>query len=218
MLYLYNNLAAEISVSKSQNNDFGRTVSLRLLISISVSCSHVTDYFFFLNSMVTVHIKPFAPHHTTVFTVSTKKNSITCSFPHVVSVRLSKNLAEDRTLAKSGCFTLSLLKFTYSIVSSVSFTNVWAIISLDKQLPPLNTKQCDQLLMTRNYISIRRRCAKRSMFTVFYMGETWILSNCYIYIHKNSVFLYALFNKIRTTQPITFVCGSICSLHSWEGL
>ncbi len=39
-----------------------------------VSCSHVTDYSFF-NSMVTVHIKPTAPRHTTVLTASVKKNS-----------------------------------------------------------------------------------------------------------------------------------------------
>ncbi len=56
---------------------------------LPVSCSHVTDYFFF-NSMVTVHIKPTAPHHTTVLTASVKKNSTTRSFTHVISVRLSK--------------------------------------------------------------------------------------------------------------------------------
>ncbi len=73
---------------------------------LPVSCSHVTDYFFF-NSMVTGHIKPIAPHHTTVLTASVKKNSTTRSFTHVISVRLSKNLAKDGTLAKSGRFTLS---------------------------------------------------------------------------------------------------------------
>ncbi len=40
---------------------------------LPVSCSHVTDYFFFFNSTVTVHIKPTAPHHTTVLTASVKK-------------------------------------------------------------------------------------------------------------------------------------------------
>ncbi len=39
---------------------------------LPVSCGHVTDYFFF-NSMVTVHIKPAAPHHTTMLTASVKK-------------------------------------------------------------------------------------------------------------------------------------------------
>ncbi len=71
----------------------------------SVSCSRVTDYFFF-NSAVTVHIKPTAPHETTVLTVSVKKNSTTRSLMRVISVRLSKNLAKDGTLAKSGCLTL----------------------------------------------------------------------------------------------------------------
>ncbi len=73
---------------------------------LSVSCSHVTDYFFFFNRMVTVGIKPTAPRHTTVLTASVKKNSITHSFTHVFSVRLSKNLAKEGTLAKSGRFTL----------------------------------------------------------------------------------------------------------------
>ncbi len=77
---------------------------------LPVSCGHVTDYFFFFNSMVTVHIKPTAPHHTTVLTVSVKKNSTTRSFIHVISVRLSKNLAKDGTLAKSGRFTLFSIK------------------------------------------------------------------------------------------------------------
>ncbi len=71
---------------------------------LSVSCSHVTDYFF-LNSLVTVHIKPTAPHHTTVLTASLKKILITRSFKHVISVRLSKNLAKGGTLAKSGRLT-----------------------------------------------------------------------------------------------------------------
>ncbi len=56
--------------------------------------------------MVTVHIKPTAPHHTTVLTASVKNNSTTRSFTQVISVRLSKNLAKGGTLAKSGCFTL----------------------------------------------------------------------------------------------------------------
>ncbi len=38
---------------------------------LPVSGSHVTDNFF--NSMVTVHIKPTAPHHTTVLAASVKK-------------------------------------------------------------------------------------------------------------------------------------------------
>ncbi len=44
---------------------------------LPVSCSHVTDYFFFFffNSMVTVHIKPTAPHHTTMLTASVKKKN-----------------------------------------------------------------------------------------------------------------------------------------------
>ncbi len=65
-----------------------------------VSYSHVTDYFFF-NSIVTVHIKPTAPHHTTVLKASVKKKSTTCSFTHIISVRLSKNLGKDGTLVKS---------------------------------------------------------------------------------------------------------------------
>ncbi len=72
---------------------------------LPVSCGRVTDFFFF-NSMVTVHIKPSAPHHITVLAASVKKNSTTHSFTHVISVRLSKNLAKDGTLAKSGRFTL----------------------------------------------------------------------------------------------------------------
>ncbi len=56
--------------------------------------------------MVTVHIKPNAPHHTTVLTALVKKNSTTRSFTYVISIRLSKNLAKDETLAKSEHFTL----------------------------------------------------------------------------------------------------------------
>ncbi len=70
-----------------------------------VSRSHVTDYFFF-DSMVTMHDKPTAPHHTTVLRASVKKKLTTLSFIHVISVRLSKNLAKDGTLAKNGRFTL----------------------------------------------------------------------------------------------------------------
>ncbi len=73
---------------------------------LPVSCGHVTDYFFF-QQLVTVHIKPTAPHHPTMLTASVKKNSTTRSFAHVISVRLSKNLAKDGTPAKSGRFTLS---------------------------------------------------------------------------------------------------------------
>ncbi len=58
------------------------------------------------NSMITVHIKPIASYHTTVLTASVKKNSTTRSFTRVISVRLSKNLAKDGTLLKSGRFTL----------------------------------------------------------------------------------------------------------------
>ncbi len=74
---------------------------------LPVSCSHVTDFFFFSNRMVTVHIKPTATHHTAVLTASVKKIQL-CSFTHVISVRLSQNLVKDGTLAKSGCFTLFL--------------------------------------------------------------------------------------------------------------
>ncbi len=81
---------------------------------LPVSCSRVTDYFFF-NSMVTVHIKPTAPRHTTVLTASVKKNSTTRSFTHVISVRLSKNLAKDGTLAKSGLFPLVTFNMSRNI-------------------------------------------------------------------------------------------------------
>ncbi len=65
---------------------------------------------FFFNRMVTVHIKPTAPHHTTVLTASMeKKNSTTYSFTHVISVIFSKNLAKDGTLTKSGRFTPTLI-------------------------------------------------------------------------------------------------------------
>ncbi len=53
---------------------------------LPVSCCHVTDIFF-QNSLVTVHIKPTAPHHTTVLTASVKKNS-TRSLTQVISVSL----------------------------------------------------------------------------------------------------------------------------------
>ncbi len=106
MVYSYNNLAAQISASKSPNNDFGRAVSLCLLIRNSRFLLVMLQTIFFFNSMVTVHIKPAAPHHTTVLTASVKKNSTSRSFTHVTSVTLSKNLAKDGTLAKSGRFTL----------------------------------------------------------------------------------------------------------------
>ncbi len=60
--------------------------------------------------MVTLHIKPTAPHHTTVLIASVKKNSTTRSFTHVISVRSTRNLAKDGTLANSGRFTLLLTK------------------------------------------------------------------------------------------------------------
>ncbi len=109
MVYSYNNLAAQISASKSQNNDFDRAVSLCLLIrNYRFVVVMLQTIFFFFNSMVTVHIIPNAPHHTTMLTASMKTNSTTRSFTRVISVRLSKNLAKDGTQAKSGCFTLLL--------------------------------------------------------------------------------------------------------------
>ncbi len=75
MVYSYNNLAAQISASKSQNNDFGRAVPLFLLITNSWFLVVMSRTIFF-NSMVTVHIKPTAPHHTTVLTVSVEKNQL----------------------------------------------------------------------------------------------------------------------------------------------
>ncbi len=68
-----------------------------------VSCSRVVDYFF--------SMKPTAPHRTTVLTVSVKKNSTTRSFAHVISVRLSKNLAKSEhfTLSPEVSFTFFLL-------------------------------------------------------------------------------------------------------------
>ncbi len=91
---------------------------------LPVSCSHVTDYFFFFfNNMVTVHIKQTAPRHTTMLTVSVNKNSTTRSFPHVISVRLSKNKAKDGTLAKSGRFTLLL--FQISLIVLVKYFHMF---------------------------------------------------------------------------------------------
>ncbi len=111
MVYSYNNLAAQISAFESQNNDFGRAVSLCLLIRncqfLVVMSQIIYLFIYFFNNIVTVHIKPTAPHHTTVLTASVKKNSTTRSFTHVTSVRLLKNLAKDGTLAKSGRFTLA---------------------------------------------------------------------------------------------------------------
>ncbi len=72
MVYSYNNLSAQISASKSQNDDFESCLLMLIDKELSVSCSHVTDYFFF-NRMVTVHIKPTAPHHTTVLTGFSEK-------------------------------------------------------------------------------------------------------------------------------------------------
>ncbi len=77
---------------------------------------------YFFNSMVTVHIKPTAPHNTAVLTASVKKkNSATLSFTHLISVRLSKDLAKDGTLDKSRRFTLPTLlslHFCHSFYSS----------------------------------------------------------------------------------------------------
>ncbi len=42
---------------------------------LPVSCSHVTHNFFF-NRMVTVRIKPTAPHHTTMLTASARKKKL----------------------------------------------------------------------------------------------------------------------------------------------
>ncbi len=113
MVYSYNNLAAQISAYKSQNNDFGRAVSLCFLIR---NCQFlvVMSQTIFFHSMVTVHIKPIAPHHTTVLTASVKKNPTTRSFTQVISVRLSKNLTKDGTLAKNGRFTLVSKKYSSS--------------------------------------------------------------------------------------------------------
>ncbi len=33
----------------------------------------------------------------------------------------------------------------------------------------------------------------------------------------NSILICVLSENIGTTEPITFIYGSICSLHSWEG-
>ncbi len=72
MGYLYNNLAAQISAFKLQNNDFVRAVSLCLLLR---NCQFlvIMSQTIFFNSMVTMHIKPTAPHHTTLLTASVKK-------------------------------------------------------------------------------------------------------------------------------------------------
>ncbi len=73
MVYSYNNLTAQILASKLQNNDFGRAVSLCLLIR-NYQCLVVkSQTIFFFNSMVSMHIKPTAPHHTRVLTASVKK-------------------------------------------------------------------------------------------------------------------------------------------------
>ncbi len=75
--------------------------------------------------MVTVHIKPTATHHTTVLTASVKKNLTTRSFTHVISVRLSKNLTKDGTLAKSGRFTLfQLIQVQYLLRTKFSLALV----------------------------------------------------------------------------------------------
>ncbi len=68
-----NNLAAQISASESQNNDFGRAVSLCLLIRNYRFLVVMSQTIFFFNSKVTVHIKPTAPYHTTVLTALVKK-------------------------------------------------------------------------------------------------------------------------------------------------
>ncbi len=73
MVYSYNNLAAQISASKPQNNDFGRAVSLCLLMRNCRFLIVMSQTIFFSNSIVTVHIKPTAPHHTTLLTTSVKK-------------------------------------------------------------------------------------------------------------------------------------------------
>ncbi len=120
MVYSYNNLAAQISASKSQNNDFGRAVSLCLLIR---NCRFlvVIPQTIFSNRMVTVHIKPTAPHHITVLTASVKKNSTTCSFTRVIFVRLLKNLAKDGTQAKSGRFALHKIFFKFDLNFPLNF-------------------------------------------------------------------------------------------------
>ncbi len=51
---------------------------------------------------------------------------------------------------------------------------------------------------------------------IIYLSSIYIFYLLYMY--KNPAFLCALLKKIRTTQLITFVYGSICLLHSWEGL
>ncbi len=101
---------------------------------LPVSCSHVTDYFFFNSMVVTVHIIPTAPHHTTVLTVSVKKNSTTRSFTRVISVRLLKNLAKDGTLAKSGL--LPYLKIVILIILKIS----QFLVSLKKNPSPLKRR------------------------------------------------------------------------------
>ncbi len=84
--------------------------------------------------MVTVHIKPTAPHHSTVLTASVKKKKLTAySFTPVISVRLSKNLAKDGTLAKSGLlpYYVLTLKLLY-ILFVISFVRI-------QNLPLLST-------------------------------------------------------------------------------
>ncbi len=86
---------------------------------LPVSCSYVRLFFFFFlfNSMVTVHIKLTAPNQTIVLTVSVKKNLTTRFSTHVISIKLSKNLAKDGTLAKSGRFTLPKQKLLFDNIS-----------------------------------------------------------------------------------------------------
>ncbi len=127
IVYLYNNLVAQISASKPQSNDFGWAVSLCLLIRNCRFRVVMSQTIFFFNSMVTVHIKPSAPRHTTVLTALVKKNSTTRSFTHVISVRLLKNLPKDGTLAK-----VDILPYNQNRMKE------WSFLHLFHQEPKIN--------------------------------------------------------------------------------
>ncbi len=68
---------------------------------------------------------------------------------------------------------------------------------LDKQLPSLNVKRHDQLLVTRNCISICRGWAKRTMLNVFYTNGMGILKDQYKFSNLWSTLIFYIHIVIR---------------------
>ncbi len=89
-----------------------------------------------------VHIKPTAPHHTTVLTTSVKKNSTIRSFTYVISVKIIEKPGQNGTLAECGRFTL--LRFIFleilPLPLKIAINSTQNLFKFSHNLPDISQK------------------------------------------------------------------------------